>query len=298
MSENTQLTPATGYDTKKMIFSEPQTGVIPDSKPQISFKRILIQTKNDDGTIGDLIIPTERLFSFGVSENMSQETGVVNGYVMPLCLWNRDNPTTEEKAWTTTFDNIVEHCKKHLVENREEIGQYELEMNDLKKFNPLYWKKDKGKVVEGTGPTLYAKLIVSKKQDNKIVTMFFDKNDTEIQGLDLLGKYCWVNGAVKIESIFIGNKISFQVKLYEAEVEKMQTGMRRLLPRAKTSNRVLTKPTSNKPPMGDDDDDDDDDEEGSLDDDDEDDEVVPKPPTKKVVKKVVKKVKKVVKKKK
>ena len=169
MSENTQLTPATGYDTKKMIFSEPQTGVIPDSKPQISFKRILIQTKNDDGTIGDLIIPTERLFSFGVSENMSQETGVVNGYVMPLCLWNRDDPTTEEKAWTTTFDNIVEHCKKHLVENREEIGQYELEMNDLKKFNPLYWKKDKGQVVEGTGPTLYAKLIVSKKQDNKIV---------------------------------------------------------------------------------------------------------------------------------
>ena len=294
MSENTQLTPANGFDTKKIIFSEPQTGVIPDSKPQISFKRILIQTKNDDGTIGDLIIPTQRLFSFGVSENMSQETGVVNGYVMPLCLWNRDNPTIEEKAWTTTFDNIVEHCKKHLINNREEIGQYELEMNDLKKFNPLYWKKDKGKIVEGTGPTLYAKLIVSKKQDNKIVTMFFDKNDTEIQGLDLLGKYCWVNGAVKIESIFIGNKISFQVKLYEAEVEKMQTGMRRLLPRAKTSNRVLTKPTSNKPPM-DDDDDDDDDDEGSLDEDEEEEEVQKKEVK---TKKIVKKVKKVIKKKK
>ena len=287
MSENTQLTPATGYDTKNMIFSEPQNGTIPDSKPAITFKRILIQTKNKDGTIGDLIIPTERNFSFGVSENVSQETGVVNGYVMPICLFNRDGATEKEEDWVKTFNNIVEECKKHLVNNREEIGQYELELNDLKKFNPLYWKKDKGKIVEGTGPTLYAKLIVSKKQDNKIVSMFFDKNDNEINGIDLLGKYCWVNAAIKIESIFIGNKISFQVKLYESEVEKMQSGMRRLLPRAKTNSRVMYKPTSNIPPMNDEDDEDDD--EGSLDEEEETPKEVKK--TKKVVKKVVRKKK-------
>ena len=69
MSDNTQLTTASGYDTKNMIFSEAQAGTIPNSVPQINYKRISIQTRNPDGTTGDLIIPTSQLFSFGVSEN-------------------------------------------------------------------------------------------------------------------------------------------------------------------------------------------------------------------------------------
>ena len=69
MSNNTQLTTADGYDIKRMIFSEPQNGSIPNSVPPISYKRISIQTRNEDGTIGDLIFPTSQLFSFGVNEN-------------------------------------------------------------------------------------------------------------------------------------------------------------------------------------------------------------------------------------
>jgi len=86
MSENTQLTSASGYDTKRMLFSEVQNGSIPNSTPQINYKRINIQTRNEDGTTGDLILSTSKLFSFGVSENTDPNTGKVNGYVMPLCL--------------------------------------------------------------------------------------------------------------------------------------------------------------------------------------------------------------------
>lgn len=291
MTDNTQLTPAYGYDTERMIFSEPIIGTIPDSKPAISFKRITISTRNEDGSIGELIIPTERIFSFGVSENISQDTGKINGYVMPLCLFNRDGATKEEKEWVKTFENIVEKCKDHLIDNKDEIEQYDLERRDLKKLNCLYYKKDKGKVVEGTGPTLYAKLITSKKQENKIVTMFFDNADKQIQGIDLLGKYCYAKAAIKIESIFIGNKISLQLKLYECEVELMQSGMKRLLPRPNSVNRVLTKVSSNKPPLPDGDGGDDD-EVGSLDGDFNDmvvEDSKQKKPIKKVIKKVIKK---------
>ena len=97
-NDNTQITPIQGYDTKRMVFSEPISGTIPDSKPKIEFKRINISTKNEDGSTGELILPTTRLFSFGVSENTSQETGKVNGYTFPLCLWNKDCPTEEEKT--------------------------------------------------------------------------------------------------------------------------------------------------------------------------------------------------------
>ena len=44
-------------------------------------------------------------------------------------------------------------------------------------------------------------------------------------------------GAIKIESIFIGNKISLQVKLYEAVVRRLDQGMRKLLSRP-TSSKV------------------------------------------------------------
>jgi hypothetical protein len=289
-SGNTQIIdPSTGsYDTSQMVFSEPVGGSIPGGGPSISFQRINIGTKNSDGTMGDLVLKTGRLFSFGVSENTSPDTGKVNGWTMPLCLWSRDGATPEEKAWTDAFDQIVEKCIDHVIDHKEELDKYDLERSDLKKFNPLYWKKEKkivnGKpqlvVAEGTGPTLYSKLIYSKKKEN-FVTKFYDQNDEPIDPLDLLGKYSYVTAAVKIESIFVGNKISLQVKLYEADVEPTQGGMKRLLarPKADTSVSEVTSATS-KPPMEEDDDESDD---GSI-------EISPTPAPKPVVKKVVRKV--------
>ena len=258
-SENTQLTSAINYDVSRMIFSEAQIGTIPDSKPQISYMRININTRNENGTAGDLIFPTEKCFSFGVSENTNPDTGKINGYVMPICLFSRDGATEIERSWVNTFDAVVEKCKDHLISHREEINQYELERNDLKKLNPLYYKRDKGKIVEGTGPTLYAKLIMSKKQE-KLVSMFFDFNGENINGMDLIGKYLHTRAAIKIESIFIGNKISLQVKLYECEVKLAEQGPKRLLARPVADTRVLTRPVHQSgPPIGQDSDD-----EGSI----------------------------------
>ena len=229
-NQNTQLTKASGYDVNRIIFSKPQKNTIPNTKPAISYTRINISTKNKDGTVGDLILETETLFSFGVSENTNPETGKVNGYVMPLCLWNKDCPSDSEKEFTDKFDEIVEKIKDHILNVRDEIEKYDLNENSdsIKKLNPLYWKKVKGKVVDGTGPTLYAKLIQSKKQD-KIITDFYNQNGEEIDPLALVGKYCYVKGAVKIESIFVGKSISLQVKLYEAEVRILEGGKKRLL---------------------------------------------------------------------
>jgi hypothetical protein len=250
-AENTVLTSADGYDCSQMIFSEPSSGTIPDSKPKIEYKRINISTRNKDGSVGELIIPTERLFSFGVSENTSQETGKVNGYTFPICLWGRDNPTNEEKTWTDTFNKIVNKCVDHLVDKKEEIDRFELTKADLTKtkggLNPLYWKREKhtnnkGKtvlrIVPGTGPTLYTKLIYSKKHD-KFLSQFFSTEDETINALDLMGKYCYTKAAIKIESIFIGSRISLQIKLYEAVVEPTMSGMKRLLSRPKAQSKVI-----------------------------------------------------------
>lgn len=243
MVMNTQLTEASGYDVNNMIFSKPQMGTVPGSVPELKFKRINICTKNADGTIGELILPTSQLFSFGVSTGAPNAEAVsasvsATKYSMPLCLTTRDGATPEEEAWIETFNNIVEKCKDHILTVKDDIDQYELERNDLKKLNPLYYKRVKGQIVPGTGPTLYAKLIVSKKQD-KIISIFYDENGAELNPLDLVGKYCYAKAAIKIESIFIGKNISLQVKLHEAEVKVVQVGMRSLLSRPKTDSKVV-----------------------------------------------------------
>lgn len=241
MSYSTQLTSTNNYDVSRMIFNQSQKNSVPNSS--LTYQRINISTKNEDGTIGDLIIKTPVLFSFGVQESKSMETKEVNGYVMPLCLWDRNNPSIEEKTWTTVFDKICENCKDYLVEHKNEIGKWDLEIADLKKFNPLHWKRDKmtGKIEEGTGPTLYAKLISSKRDGvDKILSIFYDADTCEeINPINILNKYCHVTAAIKIESIFVGTRISLQVKLWEVEVRLHGSGTRRLLKPNITSSNLL-----------------------------------------------------------
>lgn len=231
MSYSTQLTDVSNYNVNRMIFSQSQKNTIPNSV--LTYQRININSRNEDGTVGDLILKTPMLFSFGVQESKSMETKEINGYVMPLCMWDRNNPSAEERAWTDMFDKICNHCKEYLVNNKNDIGKWDLEMNDLKKFNPLHWKRDKttGRIEEGTGPTLYAKLISSKRDGvDKILSSFYDADTCEeINPLDILNKYCHVIAAIKIESIFIGTRIALQIKLWEVEVRLHGSGRKRLL---------------------------------------------------------------------
>lgn len=238
MSRNNQLTNLLTYNTNQMLFSEPVPGSVPDSVPLIKFKRINISTLNNDGTTGDLIISTHRVFSFGVSENKSQETGKVNGLSLSLCLYNKDGPTDEEKLWVENFDKVINECKNHLLENKNAIEKYDLVDVELRKLNPLYWKTDKGVRVPNTGPTLYAKLIESKKH-NKILSMFYNERNEDLDPLSLIGKYCMVKCALKIESIFVGAKISMQIKVFEADVEILENSMKPLL---RTANRIKPGP--------------------------------------------------------
>lgn len=234
--DNTQLTSAFGYDVKKMVFGKPKDGSIPNST--VVFKRIPIGTRNTDGSLGELVIPTNRVYSFGLSPNTNMQTGKTDGYTLSLCLFNRDSPSKEEKEWVDTFNNIVEHIKKYLVDHRDEFGKYDLEMSDLKKLNPLYYKKEKGVVVPGAGPVLYPKVLQNKKNDS-IITPFCNENGDDIDPMSLLNKHCYATAAVKIESIFIGAKISLQVKVYEAQVKVFDNAPKRLLRKPQSSEEVV-----------------------------------------------------------
>jgi hypothetical protein len=278
-----------------MIFQKHIQGSVPgqDGKAGFKYKRVPILTKysgydEDDSSthsrVGPLLIPTSRVFSFGVSVNTDPTSGKNNGYVVPLCLYGKDGASHDEKAFVKIFNDIVEKCKEYLLEDdtKDELEQYELKEAHLDKLNPLYYKKVKGKIDPSFGPTLYCKCISTK--DNLVKTIFQDPNGTKLDYRDLIGKYCFVRGLVKFESIFVGSKISLQVKLHEAVVELLDGGMKSLLLSSDMPIRTPQEKVKSVKEVADDDG-------GSIkdDDDDEDEEKPPTPKQTVVKKRVVKK---------
>jgi hypothetical protein len=231
-----QLTSAHGFNVNNIIFSKPQAAGGPKESSSVKFRRVYISTKYPNGNTGDLIISTPRVFSFGLSENISlDDKNKSNGFVFPLVLLNKDGASQEELEFVETLNAIVNHTKKYILTNKKDLKLPLLDESDLKKFNPIFYKKDKetGDISDDAIPTLYLKVAISKKDGvEKIISTFYDKKtESEINPLDLLKKYCWATAAIKFESIFIGSKLSLQLKLYEADVELLNSGKKRLLPR-------------------------------------------------------------------
>jgi len=240
MSSNTQLTNCADLDVSSIIFSKPETKSIPNTP--ISYKRVNILYKNSDGSVGDLIIPTENLFSFGVQENTDMASNKITGYSIPLCLWNRAGATDAEEQFISTFESIVDHCHSHLLEEstKDALEKYDLDESDLKKFNPVYRKRDKGKIVEGKSPCLYPKLIVSKKDGDITINSFFvDGDGNDLDPMNLIGKRMNCTCSLKVESIFVGRTISLQVKVYECVAEMLDGGMKRLLSKPKPKSKPV-----------------------------------------------------------
>lgn len=316
---DTQLTTDfINYDTKNLRYAEPYVGTIGSKTAPITFRRISISTKNPDGTVGDFLIPLSG-FSFGVSRNMDFNTGLPNGYNLPVCLHTRGNPTENEIKWVKSFENVVESIKRHVFSIRKEIKKYDLEISDMKNMSPISYKKVEGVIDPTVSPALFIKFMMAtdKEKDKTekmsdeerkakelslIKTKFYNENNELINPLDHIGKYANVVAVLKIDNIFIGNKISLQIKLYEAQLNLVSSGVKSFISQITAPKSVIhsaVKDVTNKvkveEPLEDDDN-------GSIVDDepDEDEEPVeeepveeePKPKKVKKVKKVVKRVKK------
>jgi hypothetical protein len=240
-----KLTELSDFNADNLIFTLP---LLPTdkSKKQLG-KRISITTKHTlDNSVSSLVFATEELFSYGIKVFTNEENST---YSFSINLFSVPGGTEREREFLTVFNDIVEKCKEFLVENKRELGfKNNFDMSDLKNFNPLWYPtKDDGEVDTQRGPTLYCKLISSKKSG--VITKFYDTMNQDISYEDLINQRCRVRAAVKVESIFIGTKASLQVKLVEANVEVLQTTRTRLLV-DKTLTCQASSPPSEEEPVG------------------------------------------------
>ena len=222
-----RLTNSSDVKVENILFGKVEVGKVPGTN--MSYKRIPITITHRGGLYGPLFIKTEQCFSFGVQENVSPDTGKVNGWTLPIVMYNKDGATEKQLKWVEKFNEIIARCKDYVIENKEEVDRYDLERSQLNKIGGcMWWPKNEGIVDEKRGPTLYPKLIAGKSQAQKrydtkfrVVSDLLDRSDVGVDiGKEELIEHCNVIAVIKIESIYIGGgKISLQVRVSEALVK-------------------------------------------------------------------------------
>lgn len=255
---NTQLVDPFEFNPANVIFDDPAAESIPN-QPGTNY-RINLGYKNKDKTEGNLILEFDTCYCFGVSENQDKTTNTLNGYILPISLYDMNGPTPKQQKVVEVLCDLVAQCKKQLLKDDVQamMGKYDDDKiieSDLRKVDLIYWKKENGRPMKEKGGTFYPKLLWTKAREkngkfveSKINTRFYkedevdeDGNPVEVDPIQYVGKKCMITAAVKIESIFIGTKIGIQAKVYEALVKEVESGPKRLLMfKPKTSSTIVS----------------------------------------------------------
>lgn len=247
--KNTQLIDPEDFSPSRIIFDDPVAESIP-GQPGTNY-RVNIGYKNPDNTEGFLILGFDSCYCFGVSENVDMNSKALNGYNVAISLYDINGATPKQQKTVEALTDILQQCKKFILKDstQEAMGKIDdddkILETDLRKINLIFWKKENGKPNQELGGTIYPKMIWSKARtdpktnkqiESKMMTRFYseddideDGNPCEVNPLDYVGKRFQITPAIKIESIFIGAKISIQCKVYEAFVKETASGPKRLL---------------------------------------------------------------------
>ena len=173
-------------------------------------------TKN--GRDSPLIIVTDKVFTYGVKENSNESMGKTGfNYSIPLAIYDLNAPTEHQKKFAEACDIISKSGREFLLKNQAALGKDWIEA-DLRKLSVLWVGKDSKR------PTLYAKMPMNKEGTEFLcdfVQPIRKAGRVEkkiVNPLLLRDVRCHVKAAVKIESIFVGSKQSFQTKVHEVIV--------------------------------------------------------------------------------
>jgi hypothetical protein len=247
--KNTQLVNPEEFDASRVVFDDPVAESIP-GQPGTNY-RVNLGYKNADNTDGFLILGFDTCYCFGISENVDLNSKALNGYNAAISLYDINGATTKQQKTVEALQEIIQQCKKNILKDstQEAMGKIDdddkILESDLRKINLIFWKKENGKPNPEMGGTIYPKLIWSKARTDsktnkqigsKMMSRFYNEDDVdedgnpiEVNPLDYVGKRFQITPAIKIESIFIGAKISIQAKVYEAFVKETESGPKRLL---------------------------------------------------------------------
>ena len=173
------------FSAEDLVFGEPKEGELRDGT---SFKKIPISVRRSDGSVGPLIIVSETCFSFGIERD--DKYGI---YTIPLVLYDKGGPTHKQKLFVKTIRDILSACEQ-------------------RPKSCLYGREE--------SPIMYLKLGYDKER-REFETIFRERKDMDdkestnkIKPEKYVGKYCLAKVAVRVDSVFVANTTTLQIKAH------------------------------------------------------------------------------------
>jgi hypothetical protein len=239
----TELTDLSSFDPKNLHFDAVEEKELQQGNKTIKYYNINLGAQNKGG-VGELVINIPFFaHSFGVEE-FQNEQGKATNHSVSLSIVDMTAPTEEQTNFVSAFSKMIDRIKDHLISVKKEIKKPTLDRAELKKFNPMYQSLDDDGNPKNSAwyfaPKLLERKIYNKEDPSdvqiKIETKFyldeqFDEHGEpiEISPLEFLGKkHFKFRGAIKIEKIYIGSKISLQCKIYDGVVKQISSERKRL----------------------------------------------------------------------
>jgi hypothetical protein len=244
-NRNTELLDLTKFTLDNLYFETNEFEIQQGNKP-IKYFKVNIGAKNNGG-IGEFVFNLPHYcHSFGVEE-FQNEQGKATSHSVGLSLLDKNMSQEEQKEqldMISAFDKFIEKVKEHLFTIKKEIKKPTLDKSDIKTLNPMHQALDEDGNPKGNAwyfsPKLLERKIYNKEDPSdiktKIETTFYvdgqedeKGNPVEISPLEFLGKkHFKFRGAIKVESVYVGSKITLQCKVYDGMVRQVTQERKRL----------------------------------------------------------------------
>jgi hypothetical protein len=239
----TELIDLDTYDLSNLYFDAPQEMEIQQGNKTIKYYKINIGNKTKAG-VGEFVFNIPFMcHSFGIEE-FTNESGKVTNHSVSLSMVDMNTPTDEQLNVVKKFTAFIDKVKDHLISVKKDIKKPTLDKSDLKTLNPMKQAVDEDGQPKGSAwyfsPKLMERKVYNKEDPTdvqiKIETQFFLEdqfdshgNPVEISPLEFTGKkHFKFRGAIKIDNIYIGSKISLQCKVYDGVVAQVSKERKRL----------------------------------------------------------------------
>lgn len=223
-----KITSPVNFNTESIVFDDPKINEHKDLN-------IPVNVRHSDGTLGPILLPLPKLFSYGISQRMNPDfPEKIHDFSMSLIFNRCDKNSAHQTIFLDAYDSIYNKCWEHMANISSRYG---INLGTKKLEEKLRGKKMYTQIlnmVESSGRMkripdymikFYPKL-PHKVTEGKVTfpsPKIYDVSNggVDIPPLSLINKKCIVhNGTIIINHYMISNGIIYlHPTLYDANIE-------------------------------------------------------------------------------
>lgn len=262
-----QVIPVEEFDPERIMTSDPAIKDVPPPGAG-KYRTVKLRYKHNDGTQGPILLQLGEKYCYGVTPDNLDKDGQprkdkegnllkMRNYQVSMPMHEKNGPNESEQLEIDLLDNLREYAQNYAVTNKKKLGKGPLGSKEISNtVKSILFRKKKSEeeiaeLDEGDSmyrddytPQLYSKLIYWAK-DKRCDTTFYGPGDKEMDPRKIEGPFFLIP-TLQIDSLYIGDKISYQHQIYDGTVRFKESRKRERLAPKNTQVETETEGDNNE----------------------------------------------------